>query len=47
MRVVLDVKVIVLQNRSQKFVLGVVDSFNDEAVVTREVEEGSRFARGA
>ena len=40
-RVVLHVRVVVLQDGEEEFVLRVPDSFDDEAVVAGEVEEGA------
>jgi hypothetical protein len=42
--VVLDVVVIVFEDRPQKLVLGVADGLDDVLVVAREVEEGARFS---
>jgi hypothetical protein len=38
---------VVPQDRKQELVFGVSDSFDDETIVAREVEEGARFAWGA
>jgi hypothetical protein len=45
MRIALDVGMIVGQDGSKELVLGVGDRLDDEAVVSREVEERARFAR--
>jgi len=47
MWVTLDVGVIFLEDRKEEFGFGVTDSFDDESVVARKVEERPRFARGA
>ena len=44
MRVGADVLVVGLEDLEQKFVLGVADRLDDEAIVAREVEEGARLA---
>ena len=43
-RVGADVLVVGLEDLEQKFVLGVADRLDDEAIVAREVEEGARLA---
>lgn len=40
-RVVFDMFIIVLEGLEEEFMFGVADSFDDEPVVTREVEEGA------
>lgn len=44
MRVLLDVLVVVLQDRAQELVLRVPDRLDDEAIIARKVEERSALA---
>jgi hypothetical protein len=44
MRIVLDVCMVVLKDRPEVLVFGVMDRLDDETVVPREVEEGSRLS---
>lgn len=43
-RVLLDVLVVILEDRPEELVLAVSDRLDDEAVVAREVEEGTALA---
>jgi len=43
MRVLHDVFVVLLQDLPQEFVFGMSNRFDDEPIISREVEEGSRF----
>jgi hypothetical protein len=43
MWIALHMCVIVSQDMEEEFMLRMVDSLDDETVVSREVEEGSRF----
>jgi hypothetical protein len=44
MRVVLDVRMVIFEDRPEVLVFGVVNGLDDEAVVSRKVEEGSRLS---
>lgn len=45
--VLLDVRVVLFQDRQEELVFGMTDGFDDETVVAGKIEEGSRFSRGA
>jgi len=46
MRVLEHIFVVVFQNLTDEFVFVVVDCFDDEPVVTREIKERARLPRG-
>ena len=45
MWITLHMRVIIFQYAQQEFGLAMSDSLDDEPVVSRKVEEGTRFAR--
>jgi hypothetical protein len=46
-RVLLDMVVVILEDLSQEFMFGVMNSLDDVLVITREVEKAATLARGA
>ena len=44
MRVVLDVRMVVFENRPEVLVFGVMNRLDDEAIVPRKIKEGSRLS---
>jgi hypothetical protein len=47
MGISLDMFMIIFEDRSEEFVFGMSDGFDDESVVSREVEERTGFTGGA
>ena len=45
MWVIFDMFIILLENASKELVFGMMNSFDDKPIITREIKKGSGFSR--